>query len=91
MNSRYGLRLLLHSVLRRQHPSGGYSSLPLSCADIQTDDWANGAAGGCAAGFTAGVKARSLPMAIGACAGMATLIGTFEAAGSVSVEVDYRR
>ncbi|EJT52902.1 hypothetical protein A1Q1_00807 [Trichosporon asahii var. asahii CBS 2479] len=68
-------------VLRRQHPSGAITGRG-SSTNSQTDDWANGAAGGCAAGFTAGVKARSLPMAIGACAGMATLIGTFEAAGS---------
>ncbi|TXT07248.1 hypothetical protein VHUM_03418 [Vanrija humicola] len=50
----------------------------------ETDDALNGAAGGCAAGFIAGVRARSLPIAVGACAGMATLIGTFEAAGNVS-------
>ncbi|OCF32601.1 hypothetical protein I317_00370 [Kwoniella heveanensis CBS 569] len=48
----------------------------------ETDDALNGAAGGCAAGFLAGVRAKSLPMAVGACAGMGTLIGTFNAAGN---------
>ncbi|WWC86895.1 uncharacterized protein L201_001774 [Kwoniella dendrophila CBS 6074] len=48
----------------------------------ETDDALNGAAGGCAAGFLAGVRAKSLPMAFGACAGMGTLIGTFNAAGN---------
>lgn len=76
---------------------------------MQTDDALNGAAGGCAAGFVAGLRgelpllhkgdwivvlvegekltiapARSIPLACGACAGMATLIGTFNAAGNVS-------
>ncbi|KAL1411699.1 hypothetical protein Q8F55_002665 [Vanrija albida] len=54
----------------------------------ETDDALNGAAGGCAAGFVAGVRARSLPIAFGACAGMATLIGTFEAAGSALTGTD---
>ncbi|KAL7419993.1 hypothetical protein Q5752_004956 [Cryptotrichosporon argae] len=48
----------------------------------ETDDALNGAAGGCAAGFVAGLRAKSLPMAVGSCAAMATLIGTFEATGS---------
>ncbi|WWD21499.1 hypothetical protein CI109_105985 [Kwoniella shandongensis] len=48
----------------------------------ETDDALNGAAGGCAAGFLAGVRARSFPIAVGACAGMGTLIGTFSAAGN---------
>ncbi|BEJ14920.1 hypothetical protein CspHIS471_0406870 [Cutaneotrichosporon sp. HIS471] len=48
----------------------------------QTDDPLNGAAGGCAAGFVAGLKRGSLPVAFGACAGMATLIGTFQEAGN---------
>jgi hypothetical protein len=43
----------------------------------------NAAAGGCAAGFIAGVRARSLPLAFGACAAMGTAIGTFSAAGNV--------
>jgi hypothetical protein len=50
----------------------------------QTDDALNAAAGGCAAGFIAGVRARSLPLAFGACAAMGTAIGTFSAAGNVS-------
>ena len=49
----------------------------------QTDDALNAAAGGCAAGFIAGVRARSLPLAFGACAAMGTAIGTFSAAGNV--------
>jgi len=48
----------------------------------QTDDALNGVAGGCAAGFLAGLKNRSIPQAFGACAILGTVIGTFDAAGS---------
>ncbi|GMK53886.1 hypothetical protein CspeluHIS016_0104720 [Cutaneotrichosporon spelunceum] len=48
----------------------------------QVDSPLNGAAGGCASGFVAGLSRGSLPVAFGACAGMATLIGTFQAAGN---------
>ncbi|RSH83445.1 uncharacterized protein EHS24_007129 [Apiotrichum porosum] len=48
----------------------------------EKDDSLNGAAGGCAAGFLAGVRARSFPMAVGACAGLGAVIGTFDAAGA---------
>ncbi|KAI9636380.1 uncharacterized protein MKK02DRAFT_45088 [Dioszegia hungarica] len=48
----------------------------------ESDDALNGAAGGCAAGFIAGVRAKSLPMAFGACAAMGTMIGTFSYAGN---------
>ncbi|KAK4685972.1 hypothetical protein P7C73_g4162, partial [Tremellales sp. Uapishka_1] len=54
----------------------------------QTNDALNGVAGGCAAGFVAGVRAKSLPMAFGACAAMGTLIGTFDAAGSALTGTD---
>jgi hypothetical protein len=62
----------------------------------------NGAAGGCAAGFIAGVRgkanranrgcvfnlsAKSLPMAVGACAAMGTMIGTFSYAGNVCIPI----
>ena len=66
--------------------------------NIQTDDAMNGVAGGCAAGFIAGVRgmfrwcflasstltisARSIPIAFASCAAMGTLIGTFDAAGA---------
>ncbi|RSH92199.1 hypothetical protein EHS25_008614 [Saitozyma podzolica] len=53
-----------------------------------TDDALNSAAGGCAAGFIAGVRARSLPMAFGACAAMGTMIGTFSAAGNALTGTD---
>ncbi|UZJ55907.1 hypothetical protein CBS101457_005227 [Exobasidium rhododendri] len=45
------------------------------------NDALNGAAGGCAAGLVAGAGARSIPMMVGSCAALATLIGTFDAAG----------
>jgi len=48
----------------------------------ETDDALNGAAGGCATGFVAGLRARSLPMAVISCASIATLVGAFDAFGS---------
>ncbi|ODN82215.1 hypothetical protein L202_02503 [Cryptococcus amylolentus CBS 6039] len=54
----------------------------------ETDDALNAAAGGCAAGFIAGVQHKSLPVAVGACAGMAALLGTFSAAGGSFTGVD---
>ncbi|WVR04634.1 hypothetical protein IAU60_001645 [Kwoniella sp. DSM 27419] len=60
-----------------------FSFVQAAVANVrETDDALNGAAGGCAAGFLAGVRARSLPIAAGACLGMGTLIGTFNAAGN---------
>ncbi|TFK94457.1 hypothetical protein K466DRAFT_536109 [Polyporus arcularius HHB13444] len=48
----------------------------------QIDDPLNGAAGGCAAGFLAGIRARSLPMALASCAVLGTAVGTFDYNGS---------
>ncbi|CAO1624418.1 unnamed protein product [Sympodiomycopsis kandeliae] len=45
------------------------------------EDALNGAAGGCAAGLVIGASVRSIPTMVGSCAGLATLIGTFDAAG----------
>ncbi|KAJ8083965.1 hypothetical protein PQX77_007246 [Marasmius sp. AFHP31] len=47
----------------------------------QTDDALNAAAGGCAAGFLAGIRARSLPTAVAACAVGGVTMGLFERAG----------
>jgi hypothetical protein len=44
------------------------------------NDYINGAAGACAAGFLAGVKARSIPIALGACAFMGATIGAYDSA-----------
>ncbi|KAI0361518.1 hypothetical protein OH77DRAFT_1469239 [Trametes cingulata] len=44
----------------------------------QVDDPLNGAAGGCAAGFLAGIRARSLPLAVASCAVLGTAVGTFD-------------
>ncbi|KAI0801173.1 hypothetical protein C8Q74DRAFT_1240626 [Fomes fomentarius] len=44
----------------------------------QVDDPLNGAAGGCAAGFLAGIRARSLPVALASCAVLGTVVGTFD-------------
>ncbi|TFK41222.1 hypothetical protein BDQ12DRAFT_733532 [Crucibulum laeve] len=49
----------------------------------QNDDALNGAAGACAAGFLAGVRARSLPMAIGGCAVLGAAMGTFDYSGTL--------
>ncbi|UOH84085.1 hypothetical protein LQV05_000879 [Cryptococcus neoformans] len=65
-----------------------YSFITALTANIrETDGPLNSAAGGCAAGFVAGVQHKSLPVAVGACAGMAALLGTFNAAGNDSVYV----
>lgn len=40
-----------------------------------------GAAGGCAAGFVAGIRSGSLPKAMGMCAFMGSLVGTYDLAG----------
>ncbi|GBE78011.1 hypothetical protein BKA93DRAFT_814267 [Sparassis latifolia] len=47
----------------------------------EKDDALNGAAGACAAGFLAGVRARSLPMAVASCAVMGTAMGAFDYGG----------
>jgi len=47
----------------------------------EKDDALNGVVGGCAAGFIAGLRNRSLPTAMGACAIIGTVIGTYDAAG----------
>ncbi|KAF9076222.1 hypothetical protein BDP27DRAFT_1389646 [Rhodocollybia butyracea] len=48
----------------------------------QTEDPLNGAAGACAAGFLAGIRARSLPVAIGGCAFLGTTVGIFDRVGA---------
>ncbi|CCL99017.1 uncharacterized protein FIBRA_01026 [Fibroporia radiculosa] len=47
----------------------------------EKDDAVNGAAGACAAGFLAGIRARSLPMAVASCAVMGAAMGTFDYGG----------
>ncbi|KAI0788487.1 hypothetical protein C8Q75DRAFT_854469 [Abortiporus biennis] len=47
----------------------------------EKDDALNGVAGGCAAGFLAGIRARSLPMAIASCAVLGAAVGTFDYGG----------
>ncbi|ETW86887.1 hypothetical protein HETIRDRAFT_41217 [Heterobasidion irregulare TC 32-1] len=65
----------------------------------QKDDALNGVAGGCAAGFLAGIKSRSLPVAVASCALIGVAVGTFDYSGqslrgdtaSMSVEEKRRR
>ncbi|THH00925.1 hypothetical protein EW026_g1667 [Hermanssonia centrifuga] len=45
------------------------------------DDALNGVAGGCAAGFLAGIRGRSLPMALAGCAVLGAAVGTFDYGG----------
>ncbi|KAI0695160.1 hypothetical protein BC835DRAFT_983073 [Cytidiella melzeri] len=47
----------------------------------QKDDALNGAAGGCAAGFLAGIRARSLPMAVTSCVIIGAAVGAFDYGG----------
>jgi len=54
----------------------------------QTNDALNGAAGGCAAGFLAGLRARSIPVAIASCAVIGATMGTFDYAGELMGDAD---
>ncbi|KZT72823.1 hypothetical protein DAEQUDRAFT_722439 [Daedalea quercina L-15889] len=45
------------------------------------DDALNGAAGACAAGFLAGIRKRSIPIAIASCAVLGAAMGTFDYGG----------
>jgi len=47
----------------------------------EKDDALNGAAGGCAAGFLAGIRARSLPVAVIGCTVLGAAVGTFDYGG----------
>lgn len=47
----------------------------------EKDDALNGAAGGCAAGFLAGIRARSLPVAVIGCTVLGAAMGTFDYGG----------
>ncbi|KAF9244636.1 hypothetical protein BU15DRAFT_71600 [Melanogaster broomeanus] len=50
----------------------------------EADDALNGLAGGCAAGFLAGIRTRSLPIAVGSCAVVGAAIATFDYAGQIA-------
>ncbi|KAI0257375.1 hypothetical protein BJV78DRAFT_1112273, partial [Lactifluus subvellereus] len=47
----------------------------------EKQDALNGVAGGCAAGFLAGIRARSIPIAVASCAVIGAAVGTFDIAG----------
>ncbi|KAF8971378.1 hypothetical protein BDZ97DRAFT_1237459 [Flammula alnicola] len=57
----------------------------------QKYDAVNGAAGGCAAGFLAGVRSRSLPMALAGCALLGGAIGTFDYSGQLAGDMSATR
>ncbi|KAH7913008.1 hypothetical protein BJ138DRAFT_1147044 [Hygrophoropsis aurantiaca] len=50
----------------------------------EKNDALNGVAGGCAAGFLAGLRARSLPVAVASCAVVGAAMGTFDYAGEIA-------
>ncbi|KAJ6621685.1 hypothetical protein B0H10DRAFT_1789498 [Mycena sp. CBHHK59/15] len=52
----------------------------------QADDPLNGASGACAAGFLLGLRARSLPMAVGTCAIMGGMLGMYDYTGGLKAE-----
>lgn len=52
----------------------------------QTNDAWNGAAGACSAGFLAGVRSRSLPMAVGGCVILGAAMGTYDYSGQLAGE-----
>ncbi|TFY80775.1 hypothetical protein EWM64_g3246 [Hericium alpestre] len=47
----------------------------------EKEDALNGVVGGCAAGFLAGLRARSLPVAVASCAVLGAVVGTFDYGG----------
>ncbi|KZO98384.1 hypothetical protein CALVIDRAFT_535469 [Calocera viscosa TUFC12733] len=57
-----------------------YTEASIANARAKNDAW-NGAAGGCAAGFLAGVRARSIPTAVASCAIIGGFIGMFDLTG----------
>jgi len=50
----------------------------------QKNDPLNGMAGGCAAGFLAGIRARSLPIAVAGCAAVGAAVGGFDYSGQLA-------
>ncbi|RXW13713.1 hypothetical protein EST38_g12135 [Candolleomyces aberdarensis] len=50
----------------------------------EQDDALNGFAGGCAAGFLAGLRQKSLPVAFGGCAVVGGAMGIFDYSGQLS-------
>jgi hypothetical protein len=57
----------------------------------ETDDALNGLAGGCAAGFLAGIRTRSLPIAVGSCAVIGGAMATFDYAGQIIGETEEKK
>ncbi|KAL5495377.1 hypothetical protein ACEPAI_840 [Sanghuangporus weigelae] len=52
----------------------------------EKDDPLNGVAGGCAAGFLAGLRARSIPAAFASCAFLGTAVGVYDRTGRIAGE-----
>ncbi|OCB88303.1 hypothetical protein A7U60_g4505 [Sanghuangporus baumii] len=52
----------------------------------EKDDPLNGVAGGCAAGFLAGLRARSIPVAFASCAFLGTAVGVYDRTGRIAGE-----
>lgn len=46
-----------------------------------SDNGIAGASGGCAAGFVSGIRSGSIPKAVGMCAFMGSMVGTYDLAG----------
>ncbi|KAG6381126.1 hypothetical protein JVT61DRAFT_5524 [Boletus reticuloceps] len=57
----------------------------------ETDDALNGFAGGCAAGFLAGIRTRSLPIAVGSCAVVGGAMATFDYAGQIIGDTEEKK
>ncbi|KAI9502590.1 hypothetical protein GGI25_003738 [Coemansia spiralis] len=61
---------------------GIFAGVDAAVAQVRgKDDYVNNAVAGCAAGFIAGIRQRSIPAALGGCAFFATVMGTYEATG----------
>ncbi|KAJ2083290.1 hypothetical protein H4R24_000937 [Coemansia sp. RSA 988] len=61
---------------------GVFAGVDAATAQIRgKDDYVNSAIAGCAAGFIAGIRKRSIPAAVGGCAFFATAMGTYDYSG----------
>ncbi|KAJ2614956.1 hypothetical protein EV177_001790 [Coemansia sp. RSA 1804] len=63
---------------------GAYAGVSAATEQIRgKDDYLNDVAGGCAAGLIAGLRKRSIPVALGSCAFFAASMGTYEYSGGL--------
>uniref|UniRef100_A0A1D1ZII9 NADH-ubiquinone oxidoreductase 21. subunit n=1 Tax=Anthurium amnicola TaxID=1678845 RepID=A0A1D1ZII9_9ARAE len=71
---------------------GIFTATETAAANLRkTDDWINGAVGGCATGLTVGIRARSHALSAGACLGIGGLMGLYEFSGAWKGLLKYKK